>query len=201
METIEVLHLGVASLPSCAETGRFLVESASMERFLGAAEVRVQVHGAEGPCTSLTLRPRLRVWVETPVAAAVAKPGDTVAWRIDRWPLDQMEGTPLTTAVLEARPWLARTTLRAGEPLTDTHLRPKPDAMGGDEVWLLAGSSNLVVKATGRLVADASVGAAASVANLSTRTVVSGTLIAPGCVAIGGITPRIQEACTDARKP
>ncbi len=200
-EDVEILHLGVAELPDCAATARAVLQSPPSERFRGHADVRVDLYGQTDPCASLRLRPRLRIWTEAAVSDASYQPGATVGWQLRRVPIDRVTGDPLDPTQLQQRPWLARTTIDEGQPLTELLLRPRPDGPSGDEVRVLAGSGGLLIETSGRLMTDAFVGETVRVANLATRGVHDATLIAPGCVATSPVTPRMKEVCHHARHP
>lgn len=198
---VEVQHLGVAELPACAEDATFLVESAPGERFLGSADVQVLAYTETARCALLRLQPRLLVWRAVPVATAPANPGEVVRWAPGRVPLGKLVGAPLDPDRLETGQWVARTTLPENTPLTDLVVRPAPDGPRGQEVVLMAGARDLLVAAPGRLMGDAFLGERVTIANLASGAVVTGTLLAPACAAVGPVTPRIQEACDHAQVP
>jgi flagella basal body P-ring formation protein FlgA len=199
--SVELLHLGISALPPCAEGARVLVDSAPTERFRGHAELRVDLYGPEELCASLRLRSRVRAWVEHPVAARATRPGEVVQWTVQRIPLERLEAEPIDGARLERGTWLARTSLAEGEPLSALVIRERPDGSSGEAVHVLAGHGSLLIESQGRLLADAFLGDSVRVANTDTRSVHDGTLIAPGCVATGSVTPRMKEACPDVRHP
>ncbi len=194
-EDVEVLHLGVAQLPECADHAKLVLESPPSERFRGHATVMADFYGDEETCISLKLRPRLRSWVRVPVTVEDTAPGEAVTWKVARVELDAVAGEPASPASLVGRSWLARTTLSRGTPLTELTIRPRPDATSGQQVTVLSGSSTLLVKTDGRLVADAFIGERVRVANLFSRAVHDGVLFAPSCVATATVTERMKEAC------
>jgi flagella basal body P-ring formation protein FlgA len=200
-EDVEIVHLGVASLPSCAAQARAVVESPAAERFRGHADVTVTLYAEAEPCASLRLRPHLRTWAEVPVASETLEPGTEARWELARVTTERSAGRILEPAELAEARWLTRTTIAAGEPLTELSVRPRPDASSGEQVQVLAGQGPLLVKTPGRLMADAFVGDTVRVANMATRGVHDGTLFAPGCVAAGAVTPRMEEACPHVRNP
>jgi len=195
---VEVVHLGLAQAPLCAGSGLIEVQSRAGERFKGHADLAVRVYDDAGTCASLRLRPRLRVWTLAPVASRALAHGELVAWRLERVELDRLQGDAIGTEDLDSQRWLARASVTEGEPLTDLLLRPAPDALAGQQVQLLAGAGDLVVKAQGRLVADAFIGETVRTTNLATRIVLDTTLLSPGCVAAGSVTERLQEVCSHA---
>jgi hypothetical protein len=200
-EDVEVLHLGVGSLPECAGEATFLLDSAPSERFVGTADVDVRAYMGADDCFRMHLQPRLQVWREVPVAMVRTGPGETVRWNVGRVPLTRLVGEPMDPSRLEQGSWLARTTLVAGAPLTELVVRPAPDAPRGRDVTLLAGTADLLVAAPGRLVDDAFLGDRVPIANLASGAIVVGTLLAPGCAAVGSVSPRLQEACTHVQEP
>ncbi len=198
-QDVEILHLGVASLPPCADSARAELSSAPSERFRGHADVRVELYGEQDACTSLRIRPRVRTWVEVPVATSALQPGQEATWELRRVPLGRTAGSVLEPERLASTRWLARTTIAEGEPLTDLVLRARPDAASGEQVQVLAGSGGLLIETPGRLMADAFVGESVRVANLATKGVHEAILFAPGCVATGDVTPRMKEVCPHVR--
>ncbi len=194
-EDVEILHLGISSLPPCASAGTIVLDSAASERFRGHATVMVDIYGESDACISIKIRPHLRTWVEVPVADGVIRPGEELQWVNARVPVEELAGSTMTVERLEQTTWLARTTLPSGTPLSETVLRPRPDASSGQEVIVLSGSRTLVIKTEGRLVADAFVGETVRVANLFSHVVHDGVLFAPSCVATATVTERMKEAC------
>ena len=195
-EDVEILHLGVSTLPACAQDARILLDSPPSERFRGHAVVRAELYGEQTLCTSLQLRSRVRAWVEAPVADRALEPGEEVSWELRKVALERMTGTSLDPSELEQGRWLTRTTVAEGEPLTELVLRARPDGDSGDQVQVLAGSGTLLIETPGRLMADAFLGDTVRVANLATHGVNEGTLFAPGCVATGAVTARMKEVCS-----
>ncbi len=200
-QDVEIVHLGVAELPSCAEGARIVVDSPPSERFRGHADLFVELYGAEQSCASLRLRAKLRTWLELPVAAEDTGPGEAIAWELQRVPIDRIAGDPVTPELLADATWLARTTVARGEPLTELVLRARPDGASGERVQVMAGAGGLIIETPGRLMADAFVGETVRVANLATRGVHEGTLFAPGCVTTGAVTARMKEVCDHASNP
>ena len=200
-EDVEILHLGVSTLPPCADTARAVLESPPSERFRGHAEVSVELYGDSESCTTMRLRPRIRTWTDAPVAASVLQPGQEVLWEMRRVALERFTGTPMQPAELEQGRWLARTTIAQGEPLTELVLRTRPDAASGEPVQVLAGAGGLLIETPGRLMSDAFLGDRVRVANMATHGVHDGILFAPGCVSTGAVTPRMKEACPHVQNP
>ncbi len=200
-DDVEILHLGVASLPPCADDAKVVLESHPSERFHGHANVSVDLYAQDETCASMSLRPRVRTWSELPVAASDLEPGQEVRWELRRVTMDRIAGTPVQPERLSDTRWLTRTTIAQGEPLTELVLRARPDGSSGDQVQVLAGTGGLLIETPGRLMADAFLGDKVRVANLATRGVHEGTLFAPGCVSTGAVTPRMKEACPHVHSP
>lgn len=200
-EDVEVIHLGVADLPPCADTARVVVDSSASERFRGHADLWVDLYDDRQSCASMHLRPRIRTWTRVPVAAEQLQPGQEVRWELRRVAVERVAGTALQPEQLEGVRWLARTTVAEGEPLTELVLRARPDGASGEQVQVLAGTGGLIIETPGRLMDDAFLGEKVRIANLATRGVHDGTLFAPGCVSTGAVTPRMKEVCPHVQNP
>lgn len=150
--------------------------------FTGATPVVLVAEGAR-----YQLRPRIVVTRSVPVARAAVRPGERVELVEARVGSDRLRGEvpvpmPSTTAPTQA--WQARVALAAGEPVTTTRVRAYPDLLQGAEVKLEAGAGKLSVRAPGRLLEDAFVGARVGVLNLATRAVQRGVYRGDGTVAL-----------------
>lgn len=150
-------------------------------RFPGDAAFRgstaVQLTGGG---RSYALRPHVITWREVPVAAESVRAGDAVVLTVARVASDRLKSeTPVAAGA-----WQARVALAAGEPVTTARVRPLPDLRNGAEVKVLAGSGGLQVRAPGKLMEDAFVGAPVAVLNLATKAVQRGTYRGDGTVAL-----------------
>ncbi len=134
-----------------------------------------------GGHSKYTIRPRVIVWKDIPVATAAAAPGEPVLSKLVRTPCDRLRGeTPVGPGAFQAQ-----TTLRIGDPVTTARVRPMPDALEGTEVHVIAEVGGVRVRASGRLTEDAYVGHAVHVLNTATKTVVVGRLADDGAVHLG----------------
>jgi flagella basal body P-ring formation protein FlgA len=119
-----------------------------------------------------TVRPHLRVWVEAPVAAQLAMPGDLVEVLPGQVQVDSIIGRPVTNA----GPHRARVRIEAGEPVTHAVVEPVPDVASGSHVTVRVQRGALVVTAPGTLMQDARIGDMVRVTNDATRVVLKGRL-------------------------
>lgn len=174
LEDVEVGPLGL--LPEVAA-----LDTDWEVRFPGDVAFRggtaVQLVGAG---RSFALRPRVVTWREVPVAAAAVRAGDAVVLTTARVASDRLRSeTPVVAGA-----WQARVSMGAGEPVTAERVRPMPDLRNGAEVKVLAGSGSLQVRAPGKLMEDAFVGAPVAVLNLATKVVQRGTYRGDSTVAL-----------------
>ncbi len=129
---------------------------------------------------SYALRPSVVTWREVPVAAESVRAGEPVVLATARVSSDRLKSeTPVSVGA-----WQARVAIAAGEPVTTARVRPLPDLRNGAEVRVLAGAGALQVRAPGKLMEDAFVGAPVAVLNLATKVVQRGTYRGNGTVAL-----------------
>jgi flagella basal body P-ring formation protein FlgA len=119
-----------------------------------------------------TVRPHLRVWVDAPVAAELALPGDLVVVLPGQVQVDKIIGR----TVSDAGPHRARVRIEAGEPVTHAVVEPVPDVASGSPVTVRVQRGSLVVTAPGTLMHDARIGDQVRVKNEATRVVLKGRL-------------------------
>ncbi len=182
-EDVDVGWLGLGAAWRCPPGAAVHVESSPREDFRGHADLRLTGVAGGEVCTDVRVRPRVTVWVEAPVAARPAEPGETVSLATGRVPLALLAGAPVEEG---SGPWEARTHLDAGDPVTARVVRPVPDARRGDPVTLEVERGALRVTVAGRLVEDARLGEVVKVASPSTTGVVEGVLVEPDLVRAGG---------------
>lgn len=183
LEDVEVMHLGLTGSLDCPDGTPMLVETAYNERFQGHTRLRVTAGDAGSPCADVRLRTRLRVWVRVPVAATPVAAGDRVPVELGRVPLERVDGETIPLDEVGGA-WLARVPLRAGAPVLAGAVRPLPAAFDGEEVILEGAVGELSIRAPGRLLGDAYVGAEVQVINLATHVVQRGTFGADGVVRL-----------------
>lgn len=149
---------------------------------LGVVSVSTVAHLPDGSYRRMVVRPRIEAWGEAPVAEMDVLPGQPVALKKARIPLSTLNGSP--PADIE-KPWLAKSTLQAGEAVTIGEVRPVPDAIRGSDVAVVVETRGIRVEAPGRLSEDAFVGQTVRVTNLFTQKGISGVYQADGTVLVG----------------
>lgn len=124
----------------------------------------------------LTVRPSLTGHQRGPVAATDLSVGDAVAW---------VQGeVPLGVEVVDLPSGLVTRSLRAGDPLVPTSLRPAPDASEGSEVTVVVARGSVALTVPGTLLRDARLGEPARVRNDVNHVALTGVLTAPDRVEI-----------------
>ncbi|MEN9785847.1 MAG: Chaperone for flagella basal body P-ring formation [Pseudomonadota bacterium] len=180
-DDVEVGMLGLP--PATAERdAAWEVQFPAGGAFTGATPVLLVSDGAR-----FQLRPRIVVTRTVAVAAASARPGERVELVPARVGSDRIRGevpVPLPSGPDAARGWQARVAIAAGEPVTTARVRPYPDRLQGTDVKVVADVGRLSVRAPGRLLEDAFVGAQVGVLNLATRAVQRGVYHGDGIVAL-----------------
>ena len=181
---VEVVHLGAAWL-SCADPGqeRLIVEAKAGEDFLGSTDLRVTVLDGQSVCGKYRIKPKIARWVSVPVAKEAAAPGASVVLSLQRVRLDSSTAAPVDP---DGGPYLALTTIRAGEPVIATRVRSRPDVGGGTSITVEIHSGGLLIRCDGVLVGDAHIGEPVRARCNTTGQVVHGTLTSPTRVVAGG---------------
>jgi flagella basal body P-ring formation protein FlgA len=181
---VEIAFLGLGRALDCPETATVRVVSVQGESWRGVADVTVAgVDGRGVTCDRLRLRPRVEAWIATPVAAVPIAVGEPLQLIEGRVRVADLRTAPVAMGVGR---WQARVPLAAGEPVTLAKVEPQVDARTGDNVTVVVSIGSLIVKAEGRLLEDATVGAQVRVTNLATGAMLTGALIEPGLVRAGG---------------
>ena len=155
-----------------------------------------QLHWSGNPCQSRPLlklraveghqllgswrmRPALDIWTVFPVATSDSSVGEVVSSRLEPVLLQNIRGVEVGEGT-----WVARVSLKEGEPLTDRVLRRRPDSDRGSVVRIEIIHGALSIGADGRLMEDAFVGDDVRVLNLATRSTHTGRLVAHNRVEI-----------------
>lgn len=128
----------------------------------------------------LAVHPQLALWVTGPIAAGPAKRGEPVTVAHGEIALHALTGH----LVPGAGPYVARTGLVAGAPLTDLVVDAPPDARAGTVLPLRVERGAVVVSADVRLLTDAHVGERVRFVNLVTQLGGEGVLVAPDRVEL-----------------
>ena len=128
---------------------------------------------------SWRFRPALEIWKEVKVAANDAAQNEPVEAISGLARISEIQG-----AEVGEGSWIARTPIKAGQPLTDRVLKRSPDSDRGSMVRIEARIGSLVVGADGRLMEDAFIGEEVRVLNLATRSTQRGRFLANNRVAL-----------------
>lgn len=171
---VEVGSLGLLPAVAALDTD-WDVQFPGDALFRGSTAVQLRGGGR-----TYALRPHVITWREMPVAAESVRAGDAIQLTTARVASDRLRSeTPVAPG-----DWLARVAIGAGEPVTTARVRVLPDLRAGAEVKVLAGVGGLQVRAPGKLMEDAFVGAPVAVLNLATKVVQRGTYRGDGTVAL-----------------
>ena len=180
---VELRWLGLGAIVDCAETPQVLVDTRPGEDFRGRTELRVTLTSGGEQCGRLRLPARIAIWQDVQVAAADAAAGAAVKLKAGRAPRETMRGESIDP---DAGTWLARHPLRAGETVSGHDVALAPTVRAGDPVVLQAIDGGLKVEAEAHMLNDGHIGERVRVANTATGTVVTGVLMDPRTVRVGG---------------
>jgi len=180
---VEVRSNGLGRPWSCGPAARLDVETAPGESF--QRYVRLRVVGTErgAQCADLRLRTEIVVWEKVPVTANAVGAGETIRLSTARVERHKVVGASVDPL---AGPYIAVAPMVEGAPVTVSRVRTAPDWKAGTTVTLVAGSSGLVIRTPGRLLANAQNGDRVRVANPATGAVVVGKITADGLVLAQG---------------
>lgn len=127
---------------------------------------------------TLTVQPRMSIWLPVPVAAADTLAGQTVHTTSGTAQIQDIVGTPLSGT------WTARTAVSAGDPITDAVVEPELLARRGDSVDIVLNRGGLILRAQGQLLQDGKRGDRVAVTNSATRTTIRGVLVDSNLVEV-----------------
>lgn len=175
---VEVMSLGLTAVPAGAA---WSVELPAGDLW-GTVVLRLVARLPDGSERRYTTYTKLSVWMELPVAAASAAPGEPVAVSVER---RRRESVRSGAPVDPARRWQARGSVAAGDVLTTYKVEAIPDALSGASVRLVSERGALRVEAPGRLSGDAFIGEPVEAVNLATQAVVTGIYEGGGRVRLG----------------
>ena len=171
-EDVEVVSTGFLG-EGCGD--RILLSSRPGESFLGTVELRVEARAGEALCGQWRVHARVARWAEIPVAKKAVAAGQPIELSVARVRLELPPGTPVSP---DAGPYLARTPLRAGQPVVTENSRALPDVAAGTAVKVLVRAGSLTIASEGTLTQAARVGETVTVRSAATLTLLEGTLIA-----------------------
>jgi flagella basal body P-ring formation protein FlgA len=180
---VEVRSNGLGQPFPCGPTARIEVETFPDETYQRFVRLRVLGEERGTVCADFRVRTELVIWQEVPVAASTTRAGESIRLTTGRVERHRVQGQPVDPL---QGPFLALAPLEAGAPVTASRVRTAPDWKSGSTVTLLAGANGLVIKAPGRLLADARNGERVRVANPATGAVVVGVITADGLVKVEG---------------
>ena len=180
---VEVVHNGLGVPFPCGPTAKIDVWAASSETYRRHVHFRLRGTESGQPCADLRVRAEVVVWQQMVVARAPVRAGEAIPLTTARVRRDEIVGDPVDP---DGGPYLAVGPMPAGVPVTVSRVRSVPDRKSGERVTLVAGSRGLMIRATGRLLADARVGDTVRVANPATGSVVVGVLAEDGQVIAQG---------------
>ena len=175
---VEVLSLGLSGAPVDAA---WTVELPSGNLW-GTVILRLVAVLPDGSERRYTTYTKISVWDDVPVAVAEVAAGEPVAFAMDRQRLDAIRsGEPVDPA----RRWKARSSIHAGDVLTQYKVELLPDALAESTVRLVVSYGALRVEAPGKLTADAFIGLPVEVVNLATQATLTGIYEGGGRVRVG----------------
>lgn len=180
---VEVAHLGLRSDLPCPPEASLRVELPRRSPLPEQLDLTVVAEHRGRECARARLRSRVRVWQSVPVAASATAPGSAIEVAQGRVLRSSVQGVPVDPA---QGPFVARSALAPGDPLTLDRVRTPPDERSGGLVTLVATRGAVSLETRGRLVRDARVGDTVEVINSATGVLVRGILVEPGRVRAGG---------------
>lgn len=131
---------------------------------------------------SWTVRPRLTVYLSSPVVSAPTRAGEIAPLQPGVVPAQDLWGDPIDAS---AGPWIARTALEPGDPATRSTVQPAPDARAGEAVELSFIRGGLELRSAGKLLTDARIGDPVRVVSHATQRALHGRLVDHQTVRIG----------------
>ncbi len=179
---VEVAHLGLAFDLACPEDATVRVVVPHREPFPERVDLTVVGEHQGRECARARLQARVKVWQAVSVAARPTAAGALIEVAQGRVLRSEVNGVPVDP---NAGPFVARSALAPGEPLTLDRVRTPPDERSGGLVTLVAGRGAVSLEAKGRLLRDARVGDTVEVINSATGVLVRGVLVEPGRVQAG----------------
>jgi flagella basal body P-ring formation protein FlgA len=180
---VEVYSNGLGRAFPCGPSAAVDVQTNPGETYQRFLNLRLVGSERGIQCADLRVRTEVVVWQHAPVTAVATRAGETVLLSTGRVERHRIQGTPVDPT---GGPYVAVAPLSAGTPVTISRVRTVPDWKSGSNVTLEAGSARVIIRSSGRLLADARNGDTVRVANPATGAVVVGVISADGVVRAQG---------------
>jgi flagella basal body P-ring formation protein FlgA len=180
---VEVKSNGLATPTSCGPGAELSVSAVPNEAYRRYVNLRLTGQERGAVCADLRIRTEVVVWETVPVAATDIAAGQTIRLTSGRVPRHRIQGVPVDPLM---GPFVAVGPMQAGAPVTMSRIRAVPDWKSGSTVTLESGSGALMIRTSGRLLADARNGDTVRVANPATGAVIVGVISADGVVQAQG---------------
>jgi len=180
---VEVKSNGLGAPVDCGPGAELSVTALPNEPYRRYVNLRLTGQERGTVCADLRVRSEVVVWETVPVAAADIAAGQTIRLTRGRVPRHRVQGSPVDPSM---GPFVAMGPIQAGAPVTMSRIRAVPDWKSGSTVRLESGNGALMIRTSGRLLADARNGDTVRVANPATGAVVVGVISADGVVQAQG---------------
>ena len=180
---VEVEELGIKMNYPCPSLDRVDIDFPEREDFQGLVSVKAHLFTKETLCQSLRFQSRVKILVTLPVAKESVPALGDVSVIEAQVRYDLVKGTPIP---MNSGPWVARTSLRKMEPITQERVKLKPLNLEGEQVVVLLRKKGLEIETKGKLMSDAYKESRVRVLVFATSTVLDGILVDKDKVEIIG---------------
>ena len=180
---VEIEELGIRLNSPCSSLERVDIDFPDREDFQGLISVKAHLFTQEELCQSLRFQSRVKILVTLPVAKESVPPLGDVPMMEAKVRYDLVKGTPIT---MSSGPWIARTSLKKMEPITQERVKLKPLNLEGEQVMVLLKKKGLEIEMKGKLMSDAHKDSRVRVLVFATSTVLDGILVDKDKVEIIG---------------
>lgn len=180
---VEVEELGLKMNYPCASLDRVDIDFPEREDFQGLVSVKAHLFTKEKLCQSLRFQSRVKILVTLPVSKEFVPALGDVSVIEAQVRYDLVKGTPVA---MNSGPWVARTSLRKMEPITQERVKLKPLNLEGEQVIVLLKKKGLEIETKGKLMSDAYKDSRVRVLVFATSMVLDGILVDKDKVEIIG---------------
>ena len=180
---VQIEELGLKMEYPCASLERVEIDFPTREDFQGLVSVQAHLFSKEALCQSLRFQSRVKIMVTLPVAKESVPALGDVSIVEAKVRYDLVKGTPVS---MNSGPWVARTSLRKMEPITQERVKLKPLNFEGEQVVVLLRKKSLEIETKGKLMSDAYKDSRVRVLVFATSTVLDGILVDKDKVEIKG---------------
>ena len=180
---VQIEELGLKMEYPCASLERVEIDFPTREDFQGLVSVQAHLFSKEALCQSLRFQSRVKIMVTLPVAKESVPALGDVSIVEAKVRYDLVKGTPVS---MNSGPWVARTSLRKMEPITQERVKLKPLNFEGEQVAVLLRKKSLEIETKGKLMSDAYKDSRVRVLVFATSTVLDGILVDKDKVEIKG---------------